>query len=105
MAFKQANSAGSMSSSLYVSSTEFRPVRPEAREGERSGNWSREKMVEEWRGRHHWMEQSRNSSDQLSSSSRAWDYSAVSKILNDRLYVPPDHCWTELRRRPSSLST
>ena len=48
------------------------PGPQEAREGERSGNWSREKMVEEWRGRHHWMEQSRNSSDQLSSSSRAW---------------------------------
>ena len=53
MAFKQANSAGSMSSSLYMSSTELRLVRPEARAGARSGNWDREKMVEECRGRHH----------------------------------------------------
>ena len=74
IAFKQANSAGSMSSSLYMSSTELRLVRPETRVGARSGNWDREKMVEEWRGRHHWIEQSRNSSDQLSSSSRAWEY-------------------------------
>ena len=73
MAFKQANSAGSMSSSLYMSSTVLRLVRPEARAGARSGNWEREKMVEECRGKHHWMEQSKKSSDQLSSSSRAWD--------------------------------
>ena len=47
IAFKQANSAGSMSSSLYMSSTELRLVRPETRVGARSGNWDREKMVEE----------------------------------------------------------
>ena len=71
IAFKQANSEGSMERSLNISMKESRIVKEDAKEGEMSVNWDLEKMVAEWRGRHHWIEQSKNSSDQLSSRRRA----------------------------------
>ena len=74
IAFKQANSAGSIESSLKMSMKESRIVKDDARDGEMSVNWDLEKMVAEWRGRHHWIEQSKNNSDQLSSNSRAYHF-------------------------------
>ena len=82
MAFRQANSAGSISSSLNKSMTELSCARAAARAGARSGNWLPEKMVAEWSGRHHWMEHSRNSSAQLSSSSTAWLTTSVTRHVS-----------------------
>jgi len=66
----QANSAGSMLSCLNLLRVMSSWVRAELREGGRSGSSLAVKSVGDGRGRHHWIEQRRNSSDQLSSRSK-----------------------------------